>query len=350
MIHRGSFNSYQSHIGIFGDEMKVTGEICNSNGLTLIYAASLILFTFSVVLFQNGLKTVMIYLDGFYGLLLIIGALILQTNIHIKEKGNLRSSYTFIVGLFLIIIGYATCFIPGIFEPYPQIILIGFICFIAIIFIRHILIHKREEKNQFGYVQQISDSGLSLDTIMEMQYGLYMLALGFFLIPVNLGFLPYSMHAILGVLVVLFGIQLLVSGRIMTYTFKRSIISFFSATVLIMAGSYSVAVQNMNISFLGLFIGIFIISGGLYLFYYLFRTLITTKQPTTKPKGKHLQIVIILLILAFLTAFLMIIFGLSLLIVNLLPGFYTVILLISFGFSQFALIYAQSLEKMYYER
>ncbi len=66
-------------------------------------------------------------------------------------------------------------------------------------------------------------------------------------------------------------------------------------------------------------------------------------MPARKPEGKDLRLMIFLLILAILTAILMILFGVSLLIENLVPGMSIAIILICFGLSQLVLQYVLSL-------
>jgi len=91
------------------------------------------------------------------------------------------------------------------------------------------------------------------------------------------------------------------------------------------------------------FIGVLIILGGFYLLYTLVRPKQKSETPPKKPEGKDLQLMIFLLVLALLTAILMILFGASLLIENLITGIDIAIILICFGLSQLVLQYVLSL-------
>lgn len=185
--------------------------------------------------------------------------------------------------------------------------------------------------------------GASLYTIMGMQFGLYMLVLGCLLVPVNLGLLPYATSAMHGALVVLLGVQALVSGTMMSFAFKRNWIFFLVGMVFVAVGAFAIIVPDTIVEFLILFIGVFVILGGLHLLYTLFWPKPKSAEPAPKPKGKDLLLMILLLALALLTVAMMITFGLSMLFKDLIQGLIIAVVLICFGLSQFALFYVQSL-------
>lgn len=185
--------------------------------------------------------------------------------------------------------------------------------------------------------------GASLYTIMGMQFGLYMLVLGCLLVPVNLGLLPYATSAMHGALIVLLGVQALVSGTMMTFAFTRNWIFFLVGMVLVAVGAFAIIVPDTIVEFLILFIGVFVILGGLHLLYTLFWPKPKSAEPAPKPKGKDLLLMILLLALALLTVAMMITFGLSMLFKDLIQGLIIAVVLICFGLSQFALFYVQSL-------
>ncbi|HQC00213.1 MAG TPA: hypothetical protein PKX11_06640, partial [Methanospirillum sp.] len=189
----------------------------------------------------------------------------------------------------------------------------------------------------------IKTTGISLDTVMGMQYGFYMLVLGCLLVPINLGLLPYALSAMHGTLVVLFGVQALVVGSITTLVFKRNWIFLLVGMVFVAVGAFAVIVPDMVVEHLMVFIGVLIILGGFYLLYTLVRPKQKSETPPKKPEGKDLQLMIFLLVLALLTAILMILFGASLLIENLITGIDIAIILICFGLSQLVLQYVLSL-------
>lgn len=185
--------------------------------------------------------------------------------------------------------------------------------------------------------------GASLYTIMGMQFGLYMLVLGCLLVPVNLGLLPCATSAMHGALIVLLGVQALVSDTVMTFAFKRNWIFFLVGMVFVAVGAFAIIVPDTIVEFLIIFIGVFVILGGLHLIYILFGPKPESAEPAPKPKGKDLLLMISLLALALLTVAMMITFGLSMLFKNLIQGLMIAVILVCFGLSQFALFYVQSL-------
>ena len=186
---------------------------------------------------------------------------------------------------------------------------------------------------------------LTPDTVVGIQYGFYMFILGCLLIPVNLGLLPYSLNAMNGTLVVLFGVQVLVSGKMTTFTFRRTRFFFVAGMALVAGGTCAIIIQDTMVLPLAYVISVFIILGGLYLLYIIFRLNRNTEKPALKPKGKNLYLLLSLLFLAIVTAVLMIVFGLSMVITNLIPGMILAYILICFGISQFFLLYVLSLAK-----
>lgn len=187
---------------------------------------------------------------------------------------------------------------------------------------------------------------MSLDTLMGMQYGVYMLVCGCLLVPVYLGLLPFAVSAQLGALLVLLGIQALVIGHMMTLTFKRNGIIILVGGAVVVVGAFAIIVPDIMALHLAIFIALFNIIGGLYLLYTLIHNLLlskpTSEEPAKKPEGKDLQLLIVLLALAVLTAILMIIIGVAMLFNTLIPGMSLAIILICFGLTLFVLFSVQS--------
>ena len=128
-----------------------------------------------------------------------------------------------------------------------------------------------------------------------------------------------------------------------TLVFKRNWIFLLMGMMFMTIGAFAVIVPDIVVEYLMTFIGVLIIFGGFYLIYTLVRPKQTSGVHLQKPEGKDLRLIIVLLVLALLTAILMIIFGISLLIENLIPGIGIAIILICFGLSQLVLQYVQSL-------
>ncbi|MDD5189357.1 MAG: hypothetical protein PHF57_14220 [Methanoregula sp.] len=189
-------------------------------------------------------------------------------------------------------------------------------------------------------------SCISLDTLMGMQYGVFMVVSGCLLVPVYLGLLPFATSAQLGTLLVLLGVQALVVGNMMTLTFKRNGMILLVGGVFVMVGAFAVVVPDLLVMPLAIFIALFNITGGLYLLYTLIHNLIRSKPASEvhakKPEGNDLRLLILLLALAVLTAILMIIIGVVMLFDNLIPGMTLAFFLICFGLTLFALFNVQS--------
>lgn len=188
---------------------------------------------------------------------------------------------------------------------------------------------------------------MALVTVMRMQYGIYMLVSGFLLILVYWGLLPWASSAQLGTLVVLLGVQALVAGNMMVLTFKRSGIVIIVGMVFVAVGSFVIIVPDILVTQMAVFISFFNIFGGFYLMYTLIRDLIRPKPisevSAPKPEGKDLYLLLLLLVLAFLTAILMILIGVAMLIIERIPGITFAIFLAGFGLTLFALFYVMSL-------
>jgi len=185
--------------------------------------------------------------------------------------------------------------------------------------------------------------GMSPGTVMGMQFGFYMLILGCLLVPVYLGLLPYALSAMHGTLIVLLGVQALVCGVMMTFSFKRNWIFFLVGMAFVAVGAFAIIVPDTIVEFLVIFIGVFLIIAGLYLLSTLIRPKPKSEDPARKLEGKDLLLVLVLLALALLIVIMMILLGVSMLIENLVPGIFIVIILVCFGLIQFALLYVQSI-------
>jgi hypothetical protein len=392
--------------------MNLSEETNLSLEVILLLAFGLIMFVIGAVLLTVAAGALPYYVEGVYGLLLVMFGLQLQTTGKIPIGFAKRSWSVLIPGIIITVIGFGTCFVPGILGTIPQLLVM--VIFGAGGILLLVKLFSAKEKYRFretsadGLIRQLTlssavvcsleiliagliavqifrpgvlstnllafvtlllgmslfslafilrnvyqlhpESGMptknpaiSLDTVMGMQYGFYMLVLGGLLVPINMGFLPYALSATHGSLVVLFGVQALVAGTMVTFTFRRTWMFFLVGMMFVAVGAFAIIVPDMVVEHLMIFIGVLIILGGFYLLY----TLIWPKQksgvPAKKPEGKDLQLMIVLLILALLTAILMILFGVSLLIENLIPGISIAIILICFGLSQLVLQYVLSL-------
>jgi hypothetical protein len=392
--------------------MKLLEEVNISLEVILLLAIGLIMFVLGAVLFPVAAGSLPYYEDGVYGLLLIMFGLQLQT-VGKTPLGFVKRSWRVLVpGIIITVIGFVTCFIPGILGSISKFLVIVLLGIGGILLLLQLFLAKdmyRFWKTLGGgvfthltlscaavYILEIliavllfvqvyqpgllsteliaiftllfgvalfylafilkkiyqlhpesdistNSPGMSLGTVMGMQFGFFMMVTGCLLVPVSLGILPHAVSAQLGMMVVLLGVQALVAGTMMTFAFKRNRIFFLIGMVFIAVGAFAIIIPDTIVGILVIFIGSFNILGGLYLLYSLFGSLSKSEEPVQKPEGKDLKLMLLMLTLALLTAILMITFGASSLIENLIPGNIIGIILACFGLSQFLLLYVQSL-------
>jgi len=157
--------------------------------------------------------------------------------------------------------------------------------------------------------------GIPLDTVMMIQNGLFMLLFGG-LILVSLGSLPVSSGAQHGVLALMIGIQVLLTGSMMGLSLRRNGLVLLLGTGLVAAGTLFVLLPDLSLVPLRIFIGVLNILGGLYIAYTIASAVIKTMT---------VRDILLLGSVAFVGVVL-ILFGLSTLILGLIPGtFWTAI-------------------------
>ena len=115
-----------------------------------------------------------------------------------------------------------------------------------------------------------ANTGHGPGTVMGMQFGLFQMVVGCLLVPVNLGLLPFAVSAQQGTMMVLLGVQALVIGRIMTFSFTRNWIVFLTGMGFVAVGAFAIMVPETIVGILVILIGAFNVIGGLYLFYCLY--------------------------------------------------------------------------------
>lgn len=108
--------------------------------------------------------------------------------------------------------------------------------------------------------------GLPFDKAMLMLTGVFMVLLGGLLVPVNLGLLPFSGSAQLGLLMVIFSVQMLAAGSTPIGAFPRSWLMVYLGTLFAGLGIVSCIVPDVLVAPLTLLVGVLnILNGGLTL-------------------------------------------------------------------------------------
>ncbi|MDI3542605.1 MAG: hypothetical protein PWP57_208 [Candidatus Atribacteria bacterium] len=158
---------------------------------------------------------------------------------------------------------------------------------------------------------------LPIDKIMLLITGILMLLLGALLIPVNLGQLPFSGSAQLGLLMVIFAIQMLASGNTPIGPFPRNWLMVGLGLLFAALGIISSIIPGILVKPLTILIGVLNILGG---FITLVKIVLPRLQKSGGPGGQVPPILQKLFITQLIMGLLSIIFGTSMLVAHLLPG------------------------------
>jgi len=104
---------------------------------------------------------------------------------------------------------------------------------------------------------------LSTDQALLLLMSVFMLLLGVLLIPVNLGMLPFSGSAQLGLLMVIFAVQMLASGNTPIGPFPRTWLVTGFGLVFAALGIVSCIIPGILVSPLTILVGVLNVAGGI---------------------------------------------------------------------------------------
>lgn len=105
--------------------------------------------------------------------------------------------------------------------------------------------------------------GLAADRAVLILMGVFMFILGALLIPVNMGLIPFSASAQLGLLMVIFAIQMLAFGSTPIGPFTRSWIVVLFGLLFAVAGVVSCVIPGILVNTLTIVVGLLNILGGI---------------------------------------------------------------------------------------
>ncbi|HDP78872.1 MAG TPA: hypothetical protein ENN47_12010, partial [Mesotoga infera] len=155
------------------------------------------------------------------------------------------------------------------------------------------------------------------DRAMILVTSVFMIILGVLLIPVNLGLLPFSGSAQLGLLMMIFAIQMIASGSAPIGVFPRSLPVILIGLVFAALGTVSCIIPEILVYPLTLLVGVLNILGGAI----SIGKFLGQKASRTGGVGSKIPSILVKLTASQLTLnVLAITFGLSMLISHLLPG------------------------------
>lgn len=346
-----------------------------------------------LLLFPVASGTLGYYEDGLYGLLLVIISLQIITLGKTPFGDVRRSRVVFVVGSLIAAVGIVTCFVPDLTGEIPRLLLFvclgpgglmllvralldegkvrtwwrmagvgrhlvvaassvyvlsmvasGLLLFhgalsatstalvvllfgIAIGYLAGVLriVYGQYPEAQTAY----PDNELSTDQSLILLTGLFMVLLGALLIPVNLGALPFAGSAQLGLLMVIFAVQMLASGNTPLGPFPRSWLMIGFGPVFAGLGIVSCIIPDILVLPLTVLVGLLNIASGAI-------TLVKTGLSAIHSSdGSGAPVPAILVRLAVVQLFmgvLAIAFGTSMLVAQLIPGLILGAVLVANGF------------------
>ncbi len=160
-------------------------------------------------------------------------------------------------------------------------------------------------------------STLSTDKMLLLVIGIFMLLLGVLLIPVSFGQLPFAGSAQLGLLMVIFAVQMLASGSTPIGVFPRSWLVILLGLIFAALGIVSGIVPGYLVPLLTVLIGLLNVTNGMITLGKILLPLFVKRKTPRPPAHPVLQK---LSITQFTLGVLSVLFGSSMLMPNLIPG------------------------------
>lgn len=176
------------------------------------------------------------------------------------------------------------------------------------------VIYRNDPEAEARYKKDVA---LSTEQTMLLLMGIFMLLLGALLIPVSLGKLPFSGSAQLGLLMVIFAVQMLASGNTPIGPFPRSGLMILSGLLFAALGIVSCIIPDILVPLLTVLVGGLNILGGLITLAKIFAPLLSQSDQNLAPIPPILKKLFAVQITMNL---LTIMFGTSMLIPHLVPG------------------------------
>ena len=170
--------------------------------------------------------------------------------------------------------------------------------------------------------------GLSTEHSMLLLMGIFMILLGMLLIPVNLGMLPFSGSAQLGLLMVMFAIQMLASGNTPIGPFPRSWLMILLGLLFAALGIVSCIIPDVLVPLLTVLVGVLNILGGAIT---LGKMVFSNPRKPGEPRVPRPAILTKLFATQLIMNLLSIMFGTSMLCAHLIPGLAIGVILASNG-------------------
>lgn len=174
---------------------------------------------------------------------------------------------------------------------------------------------------------QYRDGDLSADVALLLLIGLFLVLLGALLVPISLGSLPSSGSAQLGLLMVIFAVQMLASGTTPLGPFPRSPVIIVFGLIFAAIGIVACIIPDVFLTPLTLIIGVINIAGGAIT---LTKVAGQLGKPA-EPQESRSPILFQLIVVQALMGLLAITFGASMLVTGLIPGAIVGVVLVANG-------------------
>lgn len=158
---------------------------------------------------------------------------------------------------------------------------------------------------------------LSTEQGLMLVLSVFMVLLGVLLIPVSLGLLPFSASAQLGLLMVIFALQMLAVGSTPLGPFPRTWLMISLGLVVAALGIVSAIVPNLLVALLAVLVGVLNILGGAIAVAANTVSHLRTPRPGREPPP---PVPARLAAARLTTSLVTILFGLSMLVSGLIPG------------------------------
>ncbi|BDZ69226.1 hypothetical protein [Methanobacterium ferruginis] len=203
---------------------------------------------------------------------------------------------------------------------------------------------KLQQQKSFQKLGKESD--LSLEVVILIILGIFMLIFGIVLFEINTGKLPYNPDSAYGLFLVLVAVQIITMGKTPLGDLRRSWILILTGICIAIVGMISCFISGLLTEIVRLLVGVILLVGGINLLIQLF-----TSKKKAKTWLKNPGILTQLTIACGLVYVIMIILGL----ITLLPGVttnpQTALFLIIYGFSIFYLAWCiQKVVRLYLSR
>lgn len=161
------------------------------------------------------------------------------------------------------------------------------------------------------------EGALPIDKAMILLTGVFMVILGLLLVPVNLGLIPFSGSAQLGLLVVILAIQMLASGSTPLGPFRRTWLMIALGFPFAALGVISCIIPGVLVPVLTLLIAVLNITGGILGLKRTAAPMLARREGPRKPVP---PVLVRLTAVQLAMNLVSVLFGASMLIANLIPG------------------------------